>query len=280
VPRVSIVLTTYNRAEALKQTLDTLVTQTLRDFELIICDDASTDNTEDVARRYTAGDRRIVYRRNTRNLRMPGNLNEGIRNAQGTYIANLHDGDIYAPRLLEKWAEALDRFPTAAFVFNQYRALDDKGAEERIYREDLGEIVPGRELLERWYFRRWRFDSPVWGTVMARRDAYISAGLFDPRFSFISDVDMWMRLAEEHDAAYIAEPLISLPSRSALPRKWNIREDRLLRTMYWEARMRHFRKRPARKGMEAIRHVCFALAGQAFRTAAASKAIMSKLVNG
>ncbi len=75
MPRVSIVLTTYNRAEALSKTLDTLLVQSLIDFELIVCDDCSTDRTPEVVTEYAARDPRIIYQRNQRNLRMPGNLN-------------------------------------------------------------------------------------------------------------------------------------------------------------------------------------------------------------
>lgn len=267
MPRVSIVLTTYNRAEALSKTLDTLLIQSLGDFELIVCDDCSTDNTADLVSAYASRDARILYQRNPRNLRMPGNLNAGIRRARGTYLANLHDGDLYDPQLLEKWASALDRHPRAAFVFNQYRALDDSGNIARIYSEDLPDVISGHRLLDEWFFRRWLFDSPVWGTVMARREVYLQAGLFDERFSFISDVDMWLRLAEKYDVAYLREALITLPSRGTLPRKWSIREDRLTWTMFWEARMRHYRGKTLRKWAEAARHLGFIVASSTYHNA-------------
>jgi len=273
-PRVSVVLTTFNRAEVLRSTLDTIVNQTLDDFELIICDDASPDHTASVAEEFSAKDSRISYHRNARNLGMPGNLNEGIRRSTGVYVANLHDGDIYSPDLLEKWAAALDRNPGAAFVFNQYRALNDDGTTMRVFREDLPPVLEGKRLLEDLFFRRWHFDSPVWGTVMARRSAYIEAGLFDPRFTFISDVDMWMRLAETHDVAYVAEPLISIAGRGAVPRQWIIPRDHLvLRRMFWEARMRHYRTRPARRLAEGFRHVSFVTALQGYRLACKLNAV-------
>jgi glycosyltransferase involved in cell wall biosynthesis len=269
--RVSVVLTTYNRAEALRQTIETVLAQTLREFELIVCDDCSPDGTEALVRAYAERDSRIVLQRNVRNLRMPGNLNAGIRNARGEYIANLHDGDYYDSTLLEKWAAALDSHPRAAFVFNQYRALNDDGTPARIYTEDLPDEVEGARLLQEWFFRRWMFDSPVWGTVMARREAYLRAGLFDERFSFISDIDMWMKLAENHTAAYIPEPLITLPGRGALPRQWNIKEGALIRQMFWEARMRHYRDRPARRCMEAVRHCVFSAAWSGYQNACLAK---------
>ena len=263
---VSIVLTTYNRSAALKETIDTLRAQSFQDFELIVCDDCSPDDTEEVVNRYQGLENRIVYHRNSRNIGMPGNLNEGIRLSRGEYIANLHDGDLYEPQLLEKWKSALDRNPGAAFVFNQYAGLDPDGGVGQIFKEDLPEVFPGTLLLEGIFFRRWRFGSPVWGTVMARRNAYLEARLFDNRFGFIADVDMWMRLAERYEVAYVREPLIRIPTRDNMPRQWTIRrEDRLLQQMYREARMRHYRSRPVRRLMEAGRHAGFVAANQAYQ---------------
>jgi glycosyltransferase involved in cell wall biosynthesis len=257
---VSIVLTTYNRGVLLRQTIESVLGQTLGGFELILCDDASTDDTPRICEEYAERDSRVRYIRHSRNCGMPGNLNAGITASTGEYVANLHDGDIYGPTLIEKWKAALDAHPGAAFVFNAYGALTPSGEVRRIYREALPACTPGAVLLEQIFFRRWRFDSPVWGTVMARRSAYVHAGLFDPRFGFVSDVDMWMRLADEYDVAYISEPLINLPCRESVPRKWGGAEECAhvsIDRMFWEARMRHYRDRPIRRFGEAVRHVGF-----------------------
>jgi len=71
---VSVVLTTYNRASLLRETLESILKQSYGDFELIISDDCSTDNTESICREYSQRDPRIQYYRNENNLDMPGNL--------------------------------------------------------------------------------------------------------------------------------------------------------------------------------------------------------------
>jgi glycosyltransferase involved in cell wall biosynthesis len=266
VPSVTIVLTAFNRAEPLRATIQTLLSQTFGDFELLVCDDVSVDHTEAVVREFAERDQRVSYHRNSRNLGMPENLNEGIRRSRGEYIANLHDGDLYDGSLLEKWVGALEKYPRAAFVFNQYRVLDSRGGVRTVYKEDLPPIFSGARLLEEIYFRRWRFDSPVWGTVMGRRTAYVQAGLFDCRFGCIADVDMWMKLAETYDVAYVGEPLITLLDRESLPSNWIIPGD-LARQIFWEARMRHFDHRTVRKFGEAVRHASFATACRAYNTA-------------
>jgi glycosyltransferase involved in cell wall biosynthesis len=268
--RVSICLVTYNRSAELCKTLDSLLVQTFSDFELIICDDCSPDNTQQICLKYEKRDSRIRYRRNRRNLGMPGNLNSSILASSGEYIANLHDGDIYDPTLLEKWSRSLDAYPQAAFVFNAYRDLDTDGKERVIYREPLPKCVPGHVLLEDIFFKRWRFDSPVFGTVMARRSAYEEIGLFNKRFGFFSDVDMWMRLAERYSVAYINEPLISLPSKKIVPRQFTLsfwEEQRTVERIFWDARLRHYRERSLRLLVEIVRHGCFVMASRTWKLA-------------
>jgi glycosyltransferase involved in cell wall biosynthesis len=272
VPKVSVVLTTYNRAHVLGATVESILSQTFEDFELIVRDDASKDETELVCRDYEKRDDRVRYLKGAKNVGMPGNLNAGIQACTGEYVANLHDGDLYERTLLEKWTAALDLFPGAAFVFNAYRDIDSNGRTVRICREPLGPCEAGSVLLERIFFRRWHFASPVWGTVMARRSAYITAGLLDPRFGFVADVDMWLRLAECFDVAYIPEPLITRASREAVPRIWNGAErlaDRQVERMFWEARMRHYQAFPMRRFAEAVRHGSFVGASRAWKFACA-----------
>jgi glycosyltransferase involved in cell wall biosynthesis len=270
-PKVSVVLVTYKRAHLLPATIESILAQTFKDFELIICDDCSPDETETVCKQYEKHDDRVRYRRGQKNVGMPGNLNAGIIASSAEYIANLHDGDIYDPKLLEKWLAALEAYPRAAFVFNAYRDLDRHGNTVRIWRAPLGPCVPGSLLLEKIYFRRWRFNSAVWGTVMGRRSAYLDVGLFDLRFGFVSDVDMWMRLAERFDVAYVDEPLIHLASREAAPHLWDKSVDVSIQAhiaqMFWEARVRHFRRRPVRLSLEIARHISFLVADRSVRAA-------------
>ncbi len=208
---VSICLTTYNRASVLPSTLNSLLAQSFADFELIISDDCSTDRTAEICREYEAMDHRVKYFRNSNNLKMPGNLNAAIGRARGAYIANVHDGDIYRHDLIEKWKERLDDVSDALFVFNAYDAVNPDGSH-KLYREPFEFKVPGVHIAK-VYFRS--LACCVWGTVMARSTAYSHLGLFDPSFGFISDVDMWLRLARGRDVAYVAEPLITVTPRES-----------------------------------------------------------------
>lgn len=271
-PKVSVVLVCYNRGQFLTNTLDSILGQTFKNFELIVSDDCSTDDTPQVALAYSKKDQRIRYRRNERNLGMPGNLIAGMLEASGEYIANLHDGDIYHPQLLEKWSKALDAHPNAAFVFNAYGCLDAEGNTERIFRENLPECFPGSILLEQIYFKRWNFSSAVFGTVMARKKAYENVGTFDRRFGFYSDVDMWLRMAENFEVCYVPEPLISLPSKKVMPNLFDNKVGKALQAserMFLDARLRHWRDKPVRLICELLRHYSFLLTHRSWQMALA-----------
>ena len=256
-PLVSVVLTTFNRANVLQDTLRMVLAQTLADFELIICDDSSTDETPAVVAEWAARDPRIAYVRQPRNLGLPGNVISGVAQAKAELVAVLYDGDVYDSRLLERWEAALRAYPQAAFVFNAYNRLGVDGRIKVTYRERLDSCVPGRALID-LYFRRWHFTSPVWGTVMFRKGKYLAAGGLDTRFSFCAEVDLYLKLAETNCVAYVPEPLIGLASRETVPKLFRPPSRRLIRQVFREARVRHCEGRPLRFMAEMLRHWTFA----------------------
>ncbi len=210
LPRVSICLLTYNRARSLPATLDSLLTQSHGDFELIINDDQSLDNTEEVCRAYERRDSRIRYVKNAVNLRYANNQNAALLQATTEYVAIVHDGDIYRPDLIEKWTRALVEQPTAALVFNSLEVMDEDGKVVNVYRHSYGSLIKGTALFDDMIRRP---DSPIFGVVMVRKSCVFMVGPFDPRISTLADIDMWLRLLLRYDAAYIAEPLFRVAPR-------------------------------------------------------------------
>jgi glycosyltransferase involved in cell wall biosynthesis len=213
-PKVSVCLTAYEREKLIGGTIESILAQDMPDFELLIQDDASRDGTEEVCRRYEAMDDRVRYVRNAKNLAMPGNLNALLARATAPLIANLHDGDLFRPHLLSTWMEAVER-EEAGFVFNALESIDSGGTHLAFHRHEFRNRIERGELVK---YMLDRFDSPVWGTVMARRAAYQEVGPFRERYSFIADVEMWMRLNLKYPVAYVPEPLIRLtPHESDRP---------------------------------------------------------------
>lgn len=209
LPFVSVCLLTYNRAADLPQTLDSLLEQSHSDFELIINDDRSPDNTEIICREYEKKDPRVRYFRNKTNLRYADNQNAAIARASSDYIAIVHDGDIYQTDLIEQWTRALVAAPHTAIVFNAYRVVRPSG-EIVIESQNLPPVSDGKKLLD---YMLSRLDSPIFGIVMVRLKCVQAVGPFDSRLSTLADIDMWMRLLSSYDVAYVHKPLITIHPR-------------------------------------------------------------------
>jgi glycosyltransferase involved in cell wall biosynthesis len=225
-PLVSACLLTYKRAAVLPRTLADLLGQTFRDFELIINDDHSPDDTEAVCREFERRDPRVRYCRNPRNLRYAGNQNAAVERATGKYVAFLHDGDRYSPELLERWVDALERHPSAGLVFNAVSLLGRDGEIRGGHDHGYRELIAGRELYDAML---GSLASPIFGIVMVRRDSLLAAGRFDESLPVLADVDMWFRILLNHDVAYVDERLYSIyPREEDHPNarvNWRIRDE-------------------------------------------------------
>jgi glycosyltransferase involved in cell wall biosynthesis len=135
-PRVSIGLTVYNGGELFEETLKSFLAQSFADFELIICDNASTDGTRDTALRYVQLDSRLRYHRNEINVGLGPNHNIAFRLANGTYFKWASGDDLLLPRYLERCVEMLDANPDVVLAYPRTRFIDTNGAPLEI--EDPG----------------------------------------------------------------------------------------------------------------------------------------------
>jgi glycosyltransferase involved in cell wall biosynthesis len=127
VPRVSIGLPVYNGERFIRATLDSILAQTFRDFELIICDNASTDATERICREYASRDSRIRCIRHAINLGPAANYNSCFDPVRGEFFRWAAADDVIAPELLELSVAALDNDPTAIGAYPNSREIDAEG---------------------------------------------------------------------------------------------------------------------------------------------------------
>lgn len=211
-PLVSVVMPTYRRASLIGQTVRSILEQTLFDFELLVRDDGpGDDGTEQAVAAAAAGDERVRYHKNPTNLRMPGNLNDGIRESRGQFVAVCHDHDLFAPQFLEVLVGLLQKHPTALYAHAGLEGVDYDGKPTGFVDvTPWGELTAGRNWLERMLSG---FASPVCALTVVRRSAHEQHGLYDPAYGFIADVEMWMRLAELGDVAYSNQPLVRIRER-------------------------------------------------------------------
>lgn len=246
---ISIILVTYNRAERLILSIQDILNQTFKNFELIICDDCSTDATEEICLEFVKKDARIKYYRHSSNMQMPANCNFGIKKAEFEYVAILHDGDRFSPDLIQKWYDALVKNESAGFVFNSIGETDEN--DNIILRHvDFEEgLIDKDHLLRKIYFRRWLFDSPVYGEVMVRKKLIEDHGFLKSEYSFFADVDLWMDILHSSDAYYYADTLITGPMKSIQPRLF---DDSMIKiflymfNMHLKHRIKSFKGQPLR----------------------------------
>lgn len=207
-PKVSLVIPTYKRAQVVGQTLRTLLAQTFQDIEILVMDDGSPDETEAVIK--ATSDERVQYFRKE-HLGIPHIINAGLEMARGTYVMVCHDHDLYEPTMVEELAALLDRHPSASFAHSGVVIVSPDGTQERgRYVRDYPSISSGRDFLVDHLLPG--LSSPVTALTMIRRAALDGGGL-DPDFGACSDVELWLRLAEIGDVAYVQKPLMRLRER-------------------------------------------------------------------
>lgn len=179
---ISIVLPVYNGAKYLRESIDSVLAQTYTNWELLIVDDCSKDETPDIAREYVQRDSRIHYYRNEQNLRLPRNLNKGFSLTQGNYLTWTSDDNRYHPTALERMYAALQNDPAAHFVFASCRIIDGDGnAVEQISvsQESKKQIIG---------------SNPVGACFMYTRKAYEAVGDYHPDMILVEDFDYWQRI--------------------------------------------------------------------------------------
>jgi glycosyltransferase involved in cell wall biosynthesis len=123
-PLVSIAIAAYNRAHLIDRTLDSLLRQTVQDFEILISDDASSDGSRDVCERYAAADARIRYFRNGKRLGLGGNCSRVLSMTHGEFVILAGDDDIYEPNFLERLLAEMRRFPSLSLVACRVDLID------------------------------------------------------------------------------------------------------------------------------------------------------------
>jgi glycosyltransferase involved in cell wall biosynthesis len=141
-PLVSVGLPVYNGAEHLAKALDALVDQDLEDFEVIVCDNASTDATAEIARGYAARDGRIQYHRNEHNLGLAGNFNKAFQLSSGRYFKWWAHDDWHPRNLLSRTTEVLEADPSAVLCATGVAIMDDDGEVFEEWRPEVDLLTP------------------------------------------------------------------------------------------------------------------------------------------
>ena len=198
-PTVSVAIPVYNGAPYLEASLRSVLAQTFRDFELIVVDDRSSDDSVAVARRVCAEAAGSIPWRvltNRRRQGLFGNWNHCLGYSQGKYILLFHQDDLLDPGMLTRAHAAFERSPDLGFVYSGYACVDADGCALPPWaRSPFAGRVTGEPFL-RALLQENFVCCP---TVVVPRAIYEAIGLFDTRFAFSADLEMWFRIAASHD---------------------------------------------------------------------------------
>lgn len=209
--KVSIILTSYNHAKYLRESIESALLQTFDDFELIIWDDASTDESWDIINEYH--DTRIRAFRNPVNMHR-GNINRALEKATGEYIAIHHSDDIWELHKLEKQVAFLDSHPEIGAVFSDVLVIDEQGdiLPENSHPYQTIFAQPNRSRHEWLTYFFYRGNALCHPSVMIRKACYSECGVYRSGFS-AADYDMWVRLCMKYEIYVLPNKLIRLRAR-------------------------------------------------------------------
>jgi glycosyltransferase involved in cell wall biosynthesis len=201
-PTVTVVISTYNRQDRIRRAMESVLSQTFQDFELIVVDDRSTDRTREVVQSFH--DPRLRYVCHEANKGGPAARNTGIKLAKGRYIALLDDDDEWLPLKLEKQVRKMRESPACTGVIYVGSEIYDERQKRvvKIYEPRYRGNVYQRLLLS-------TILSSV-GNVLVRKECFDEVGLFDEELSSCQDWDMWLRIAARFEFDFVPEILIRI----------------------------------------------------------------------
>lgn len=195
-PKVTVLMPVYNGQNYLFESIKSIQNQTFTNWELLIINDASTDNTVNIVKDYQKKDDRIRLITNETNLKIAKTLNKGICEARGLYIARMDDDDISLPTRLEKEVEILDKNPSTVLVGSWQKHF---GTNNWVHRPpELAKQIKATLLFE---------CCVCHSTVMFKKDIFIKNKFFYDSNFLSEDYELWTRVSEKYDLYTIPEIL-------------------------------------------------------------------------
>jgi len=196
--RVSVVIPTYNRAAELKRALGSVIAQTYPIGEIIVVDDGSTDNTQQMVVWFADRVRYVCQK----NAGPAAARNRGVSMASGEWIAFLDSDDTWLPEKIRLQVEAAERDPRVALVYTSSWIVSPDGSRELMQAVDPAKLWPA--------MRHSNLLFAGGSCVMARRDAILAEGGFPESLMVGEDWGLWVNLARRHPFAAVVEPVTAI----------------------------------------------------------------------
>lgn len=199
MPTVSVIIPTYQRADWVNEAIKSVLAQTYKDYEIIVINDGSTDNTTEVLNQFQDKIKLIEQE----NKGVSTALNIAIEKSQGQYIAFLDDDDIWLPNKLEKQILLLESNHRIGLIYSDMLLFDEKA----VFPEPLSKKLPIHVGHISWMLFIFGNSVPLPSSVVVRCEVLDEIGLFDESLTHCHDYDLWLRISEKWLLSYLDEPL-------------------------------------------------------------------------
>ena len=198
-PLVSVIIPTFNRGHIIARSVDSVLAQTFTDYEIIVVDDGSTDNTGEFLKKHYG--ERIQYIAQPVNMGLANARNRGIEASRGTYIAILDDDDLWFPEKLALQVELLEKEPELSLVYCGTVKVNSRG-------EWIEEIRPSRrgQIFEAMLYQNCLLGPA--SVAIFPRAVLRTSGMFDAGLSSCADWDLWVRMARCGKVDFVDRPLV------------------------------------------------------------------------
>ncbi len=193
---ISVVLPVYNGEKYLRQSINSILNQTYKDFELIIVNDCSTDSSLEIMKSYISMDKRIKIISNSTNQKLPQSLNIGFNECNGDYYTWTSDDNIMLPNALEKLLFELEK-NDADLVFSRCETIDAKGkilGKTKIYK-DLDELL---------------YNNIVLASFLYKKEVHEKLGGYDTNKFLVEDYDFWLRAYKNYKFHFVPDILYQI----------------------------------------------------------------------
>jgi glycosyltransferase involved in cell wall biosynthesis len=213
MPKVSVIMPSYNHEKYVAEAVRSVLCQTFNDLELVIVDDCSSDGTVNEIKKFN--DPRIRFFRHENNQGVSVARGKCLEISRGKYIASISSDDVFMPDKLERQVEFLDKDPGIGALFSRAKIIDDDGNDfadkDHFYYSIFKQENRSRhEWLNRFFYKG---NCLCAISSLVRKKDIEKIGFYDKRFAQLGDLDLWIRLCMEHDIHILPEELVKFRVR-------------------------------------------------------------------
>lgn len=191
-PQVSIILPTFNGENYIREAIESCLSQSFDDFELIVVNDCSTDSTLSIVESIAKKDSRIKILNNTANLKLPASLNVGFKYASGKYFTWTSDDNIFTKNAMEVLMAAISNGNSPDIVYSSYKIINEQGDFETNFGGFPEELI---------------FQNIVGACFLFKKEVYMKLSGFDEKKYMIEDYDFWIRALKYFDFTFLDQTL-------------------------------------------------------------------------